>query len=63
MSLGSLSEKDSAPPRRTLRLRGEFIFARNFHRRDAEYAEVAQRKIAFSDRLFGFSQSLFTILF
>jgi len=36
----------SAPPPRTLRLRGE-CFEPNIHRRDAEVAEIAQRKQLF----------------
>ncbi len=39
--------KDSAPPLRTRRLRGESVFGPEFHRRDAEYAEVALRKTVF----------------
>jgi hypothetical protein len=37
------TERNSAPPLRTLRLCGEFCFVRGMHRRDAEYAEGAQR--------------------
>ena len=43
--LQSLSERASAPPQRTRRLRGEVGSHSEFHRGDAEYAEEAQRRM------------------